>query len=262
MTDIDQGASLPADLATLALGVPDRPAPGMIYALSLEGGIAFGPKEGRAIVFGRNRDEVHVCLGGNDRAVSREHGKLVHRRGHWWVDTLGKTPVRLPRSRLVFPQDEPVALPDGYTPLFVHGSQRREHLLELYVVPESGYKPPDVHGMNTNSKTWALDDEERLVMVALGQRYLLHEEFPQPVSRREAAEALDRLQPDGKWSDRRVERVATRVRSRLSRKGVRGLTREEVGEPVGNALNHHLIVELLHTATLVPPDLRLIHPDD
>lgn len=270
MTDVEQGASLPADLTTLALGVPDRlesglpdrPAPGMIYALSLEGGIAFGPKEGRSILFGRNRDDVHVCLGGKDRAVSREHGRLTHRAGRWWVDALGRTPVRLPGSRLVFPQDEPVSLPEGYTPLFVRGSQRREHLMELYVVPESGYRPPDVHTAATNQKTWALSEEERLVMVALAQRYLLHEEFPQPVSRREAAEALDRVQPDGKWSDRRVERIATRVRSRLSRKGVRGLTREEVGEPVGNALNHHLIVELLHSAMLVPPDLRWIFPDD
>jgi hypothetical protein len=106
VTDIDEGASLPADLATLALGVPDRleiglpdrPAPGMLYALSLEGGIAFGPKEGRSIVFGRNRDEVHVCLGGNDRAVSREHGRLTHRAGSWWVNALGRTPVRLPPS--------------------------------------------------------------------------------------------------------------------------------------------------------------------
>ncbi|MGH3874906.1 MAG: hypothetical protein ACRDSR_25960 [Pseudonocardiaceae bacterium] len=34
--------------------------------------------------------------------------------------------------------------------------------------------------------------------------------------------------------------------------------RNEVGEPVGNALNHKLILELLLSTTLVPPDLRLL----
>lgn len=37
-----------------------------------------------------------------------------------------------------------------------------------------------------------------------------------------------------------------------------GLTRDEVGEPVGNTLNHNLITELLLTTTLVPPDLAEI----
>lgn len=46
---------------------------------------------------------------------------------------------------------------------------------------------------------------------------------------------------------------------RLSRAGgVEGLTREEVGEPVGNTLNHNLIMELLRSTTLVPSDLNLL----
>ncbi len=40
-----------------------------------------------------------------------------------------------------------------------------------------------------------------------------------------------------------------------------GLTREEVGEPVGNMLNHNLITELLRTRTLVPPDLLMLRQD-
>lgn len=48
------------------------------------------------------------------------------------------------------------------------------------------------------------------------------------------------------------------VRRRLARREVRGLTRDEVGEPVGNALNHNLLLELLLSTTLVPPDLRLV----
>ena len=39
---------------------------------------------------------------------------------------------------------------------------------------------------------------------------------------------------------------------------MRGMVRDEVGEPVGNALNHNLISELLLTATLVPPELAAI----
>jgi hypothetical protein len=52
------------------------------------------------------------------------------------------------------------------------------------------------------------------------------------------------------------------VRSRLSKSGVAGLTREEVGEPVGNKLNDNLLRELLLSTTLVPPDLRLLEHGD
>ena len=51
------------------------------------------------------------------------------------------------------------------------------------------------------------------------------------------------------------------MRRRLSSAGVPGLTREEVGEPVGNMLNHNLIGELLRTRTLVPPDLLVLGED-
>jgi len=36
------------------------------------------------------------------------------------------------------------------------------------------------------------------------------------------------------------------------------LTRDEVGDPVGNALNHNMLVELVSSAVLVPPDLRVL----
>lgn len=47
----------------------------------------------------------------------------------------------------------------------------------------------------------------------------------------------------------------TEVRNQLSAQGVYGLVREEVGEPVGNLLNHSLLTELVRSTTLVPPDL-------
>jgi hypothetical protein len=48
----------------------------------------------------------------------------------------------------------------------------------------------------------------------------------------------------------------------LSRAGVAGLTREEVTGPVGNALNHNLLTEMVRSTTLVPPDLRRLDPQD
>jgi hypothetical protein len=45
------------------------------------------------------------------------------------------------------------------------------------------------------------------------------------------------------------------VRERLSKGGIAGLTEAEVGQPVGNALNHNLLTELLLSTTLVPPDI-------
>jgi hypothetical protein len=51
------------------------------------------------------------------------------------------------------------------------------------------------------------------------------------------------------------------VRQRLSAKGVPGLTREEVGEPVGNTLNHNLLVALLRSTTLRPADVEVLDGD-
>ncbi|MDR3082064.1 MAG: hypothetical protein LBV60_14265 [Streptomyces sp.] len=60
----------------------------------------------------------------------------------------------------------------------------------------------------------------------------------------------------------RGEHRVKAVRDHLSTKGVVGLTRREVGEPVGNALNHNLIQEPLRTTTLTPPDLRRLGIED
>jgi hypothetical protein len=48
------------------------------------------------------------------------------------------------------------------------------------------------------------------------------------------------------------------VRERLHRRGIRGLIRDEVGEPVGSTLSVNLIRELLKTATLSAQDLLLL----
>ncbi|WP_328582887.1 hypothetical protein [Streptomyces sp. NBC_00370] len=103
-----------------------------------------------------------------------------------------------------------------------------------------------------------LTDDERLALVVLGRRYLLHDLRPQPLTWKETAAQLTELQSEAGWNAKRVERLVTAVRIRLSRDGVPWLTREEVGEPVGNTLNDHLLRELLLSTTLVPPDLALL----
>lgn len=69
---------------------------------------------------------------------------------------------------------------------------------------------------------------------------------------------LAEILPDQGWTAKRAEHIGVAVRKRLSHAGVPGLTRDEVGDPVGNALNHNLMLELVSSATLVPPDLRVL----
>jgi hypothetical protein len=256
--DPQGGKLLPSEHHSLAYGVPSASA-GTLYALSTVGGVTMGPKTGRTIIFGRNKPDVHVCLGEDDPKISRRHGELIFHDAHWWLSTTGRLPVRMPESRLLFPNEEPVPLGEGYTPLFVRGSRGREHLLEIYVTGASGTKPLSRHEDVTQPpRIWRLTGDERLVLVVLGQRYLLHEARAQPLAWRQAADQLAELRPDAGWTVKKVEHLVAAVRNRLSRNGVAGLTREEVGEPVGNALNDNLLKELLLSTSLVPPDLALL----
>jgi hypothetical protein len=251
---------LPSSVGSLARGVWTT-APGTIVAKSVDGGITVGPRPGRSVLFGRNADDVHVCIGADDRRVSRRHGELRCDGGRWWLRTLGKAPIRLPDRRL-FPAEEPVPLAEGYTPVFLSGS--REHLLEVYVVGHGGdSRAADPSRATIAPATWPLSAEEKLALVVLGQNYLLHEPNPQPLTWRQAADQLGELRPPAsQWSAKKVEHLVGRVRARLSRAGVAGLTREEVAGPVGNALNHNLLTELVRSTTLVPPDLRRLEPPD
>lgn len=249
---------LAASRDSLARGVPQSP-PGTIYAMTVAGGITVGPHEGRTILFGRNRPEVHVCIGESDRRVSRSHGALTCRGDHWWVSTTGRLPVRLPGSRLLFTDDAPVPLAVGYTPVFVRGSGTCEHLLEVYIAGQDGRSPVTGRGDPAPApRTWQLSPIERLVLVVLGQRYLLHEDCPQPLPWWQAAEYLADLHPDAGWSPTKVEHLVGAVRARLSKAGVPGLGSEDVGEPLGDSLSHNLMRELVESTTLMPPDLRIL----
>ncbi|MFI6596032.1 hypothetical protein ACIBHX_07275 [Nonomuraea sp. NPDC050536] len=244
---------------SLAFGVSPS-APGTLHLQAIGGALVVEPVEGRTVVFGRNRNAVDLCVGENDRRVSRRHGSLTRECGVWCVRALGHVPIRLPGGRRVYREYDPMPLADGYTPLFLPGT--RQHLLEAYVQGPRGNFPsarPDE--ITQPPRTWRLSPDERLALVALGQRYLLYEAHPQPLTWQQAADLLDETQPGAGWTAKRVEHTVVAVRTRLSRGGVSGLTREEVGQPVGNALNHNLMLELLDSITLVPPDLRLLEEE-
>lgn len=233
-----------------------------LFVQGLHGGITVGPKQGRELLFGRNRPDVHVCLGEDDLQVSRSHGTLRFDDGSWWVRNTGRTPIRFPDRRMLFESEDPLPLTSGYTPLFVAGSPGREHALEVWV---SG--PDRVARVRPDDRTraprvWPLDATEHLALVALARRYLQHEPQPAPQSWRQVAGELQRMQPDQGWTHRRVEHLVAAVRARLSQAGVPGLMREEWGDPVGNALNDTLVQELLRSTTVVPGDLALLDDPD
>lgn len=249
---------LPPGTGSLVRGLPPAPV-GTLFVLGERGGIAVAPTARFSVIFGRNEPEVHVCVGAGDPGVSRQHGLLRHDGQRWVVRNTGHLPIRLPGSHLLLSgHEEPVAV--AYTPLFIRSGRDREHLVEVRVAGPAVAEPPRVGEDDTTRQAvvWELSRREHLVAVVLGQRYLRHEAFPQPLSWNQVAEQLSRLRPDERWSAKRAEHVMTAVRQRLAGHGVPGLTRAEVGEPIGNTLNHNLVRELLLSTTLVPPDLRLL----
>jgi hypothetical protein len=249
---------LPASTEPLATGVPPAPI-GTLFMLAATGGIAVEPRRNFPVLFGRNEPDVHVCFGADDPYISRTQGRLTCDGAAWWIRNEGRLPLRLPRSVLLLSGEE-VSLGEGYTPLFARGAPHREHLLEIRIVgslqSESSAEPSQG---TWPRQTWRLSADERLVLTALAQRYLRQEAYPQPQSWKQVADELNALAGERTWNPHRAANVVGEVRHRLSREGVEGLTRDEVGEPVGNALNDHLIRELLETTTLAPPDLRLLN---
>jgi hypothetical protein len=236
-----------------------RPVPGTIITRTFAGAFAVPPREGRMVLVGRNSDEVHVPLGVDDLRVSREHGQLAYQAGRWWLSNIGHSPIQLAGSRLLFNGEEAVPLPDGYTSFFVTGSQGRIHVVEVYIVgPDQELPQARPDEVTVPPATWLLSTVEKLVLVVVGQRYLLHEAHPRPLTWQQAAVQLTELDTSRPWTARRVEHVVTRVRQRLSASGVAGLTREEVGQPVGDSLRHNLIDALVRSTTLVPLDLHLL----
>lgn len=256
MTRATDRQSLPPWLRSLAIEHGPA-APGSLFVLADGAGVIAAPQPGAQLTFGRNAAEVDVCVGGDDERISRRHGLLEHTAEGWTLCNIGRLPIQLPGSRLLFARSEPFGLPEGYTPVFILG--RQEHVVELRVVGATAAPATGKQDRPTAaSGNWRISEEEKVVLVALGQRYLRHEDHPQPLSWRQVSDELGEIRPEEGWTPKRAEHTVVAVRKRLSAAGTPGLTRDEVGDPVGNALNHNLLLALLSAAALVPPDLELL----
>lgn len=248
---------------SLARGVtPARP--GTLHARSAADGIEVAPLPGLTVRFGRGPGDegaggdVELYVGRRDQGVSRRHGELTCLEGGWTLRNTGQQALRLPRGRLLPPGSERVPLAGGYTPVFVKGTGFREHLVELYVVrtePVSAGSPP-----GTPPAAWALSEDERLVLVVLGQRYLRHEPDPRPLPYRQAAEVLAFLRPGERWGAAEVARRVEDIRRRLARDVPHppAVRDGEAPEPQGCTPDHRLLTDLVAATALVPPDLGLL----
>ncbi|RFU85702.1 FHA domain-containing protein [Streptomyces triticagri] len=245
---------LPPTTASLAAARLDAP-PGTLFVLTESGGVMSTPKANFSVLFGRNEPEVQLCIGVDDPHISRCHGRFTCDGRDWWVHNEGRLPIRLPGERLLLEGREEQLR--GYSALFIKSPIGREYLLEARIIePHGPVAAAAAHDTTRRHGAWDIGRDEKLVLIALAQRYLRHEPYPQPQSWRQVADDLNAAEGQGRWNSHLAANVVERVRGRLSADGVPGLTREEVGEPVGNALNHNLIKELLVSATLVPEDLK------
>jgi hypothetical protein len=220
-----------------------------------------GPQEGRVLWFGRNRPEVHICVGPDDRGVSRRHGTLEFSGGRWWVRTLGSRPVHVGGTHVLRRGDEPVPLAEGRTSLLVEGENPRDlHLVRVQVVGAAEQRPRAVHSGTVPVPCFRLDATERLVMTVLAQRYLLRTPDPQPLTAREAAVELAAVAPAAGWTQKKVEHLVKKVRDRLSGQGVEGLVPEPGRTGFDSAYRRNLIEVLLVSGTLGAADLDLLDP--
>ncbi|AZM50027.1 hypothetical protein DMB38_33350 [Streptomyces sp. WAC 06738] len=249
---------------SLARGV--TPAqPGTLHARSATDGIEVAPLPGLTVRFGRGPGDegaggdVELHVGGRDQGVSRRHGELTCLEGGWTLRNTGQQALRLPRGRLLPPGSDRLALTAGYTPVFVKGSGFREHLVELYVVRPEPARPGDLAGTPPPA-AWALSEDERLVLVVLGQRYLRHEPDPHPLPYRQTAEVMAFLRPGERWDAAEVARRVEDVRRRMPRAAGRSpaVPDEEPPEPRGCTPDHRLLTDLVAATALVPPDLGLL----
>ncbi|WP_235619288.1 FHA domain-containing protein [Embleya scabrispora] len=233
---------------------------------SLTGGFKAAPQRGLTVRFGRGGGpEVELPVGEHDQWVSRRHGELTYHRRRWWLRNVGRQLVRLPGGRMMHNSTDPIPLDTGYTPVFVNGSSRRLHVVELHVTGWDARGSTPRRGAPTcPPRIWPLEDDERLLLVVLGQHYLLYEGNPRPLTYRRAAEQLAYLRPENGWNARRIEYRVELVRRRLDQAGFpyRLLhDRDSETVPSDNVLLHNLLEGLVGSTTLAPPDLALMNAD-
>ncbi|MBG0857642.1 hypothetical protein I2W78_38795 [Streptomyces spinoverrucosus] len=248
---------LPKDIGSLSRTVLPG-LPGTLFVLGANGGMSVAPDADFRVLFGRNEPEVHVCVGAGDTCVSRRQGLITRDSSRWVLRNTGKLPIRFPGSRLVLRGDH-AQLPTGYTPLFVV-SPRQEHLLEVRIAASassgSGSGVEACEDETYEQGRRKISAEERLVLVCLAKRYLRNDPQPQPQTWAQVAFELGELRKGERWGPKRAAHIVANVRKRLSKEdGVPGLLEDEVPQPVGNALNHNLITDLLVTTTITKSDL-------
>jgi hypothetical protein len=244
---------------------PEAPA-GTIFVMGPERGYAVPPRE-FTLLFGRDRDDVHVPVGVDDPAVSRRHGVLTCPSpcGGWWLRNSGNLPIELPGGALLLAGHCRTVAP-GYTPLVINSSRQRSHLVEVRIIGGPGWHPKSTTKAPTidPETIYEISAPERLVLTALARRYLEgHDDYPLPLAWEETAKVANGSPYRTKtWTDRSAAHAVEDVRERLSRRGVRGLRSDDVGQPVGSTLSVNLIRELIKTATLGSRDLILLPEDD
>jgi hypothetical protein len=235
------------------------------------------PVEGMVVRFGRNRPEVHICIGPDDLGVSRLHGTLEFRDGCWWVRATGARSVRLGHNYELRSGADPVPLADGRTSLQVDGTNPNEvHVLRVEIAagrpevrrPHSG-RCDGRTVQRVDRSPYRLEPGEGLVLTVVALRRLRDPDAPLLTSR-EAVVELEVLRvkkprlegtPPRPWTVKMVEHRISRVRNRLA-KGVKGLTPEpgEIGHD--DHYRRKLVDELIRTRTLTLDDLRRLGIDD
>jgi hypothetical protein len=240
--------------------------PGTLRVLEPEGGLIVSPVEGMVVWFGRNRPDVHICIGPDDLGVSRRHGTLEYRSGCWWVRATGGRPVRLGRSQELWSGDEPVPLADGRTSLQVEGTNPNEvHVLRVEVAAGSPALTPlrseRCSGRTDKVRGHWLKPDERLVLTVVAQRVLRRYPNATLLTCREAVAELEVLQ-SGVWTPKKVEHRVSDVRERLAAHGVKRLKREPDDTRHDDSYRRNLVDELIRSGTLTPADLRLLDRDD
>jgi hypothetical protein len=244
---------------------PEAPA-GTIFVMGPERGYAVPPLR-YTLLFGRDREDVHVPVGVDDPTVSRRHGVFTCSGpgSGWWLRNKGNLPIELPDGVLLLAGHWRAVAP-GYTPLVINSSRQRSHLVEVRIIGEPGRHPRSTTKAETAppEAVYELSAPERLVLTALARRYLEgHDDYPLPLTWEETARVANGSPyATRNWNSRTVADTVENVRQRLHRLGVRGLLRKDVGQPVGSTLSVNLILELLNTATLGSQDLVLLPEAD
>ena len=240
---------------------PVRPEPaGTLVVLEPGERRKWEPVEGRVLYFGRNRPEVHICVGADDAGVSRLHGTLEFTDGQWQVRTLGGRPVQV-GTEVLRRGDEPLPLAEGCTALLVEGENPRDrHLVRVRVLGTVERPPRRVASGTIPVHCFRLYPTERLVLTAIAEAHLRRNQDPQPLTARSAADRLAVLQPEAGWTHRKVEHLVRHVRERLSGQGVEGLVPEPGCTGFDNAYRRNLIDVLVGSGTLGATDLDLLRP--